>query len=260
VDAFIGALDTTKEDAEPVVAAAVMSICHPEFWLRLLTAARERPKWQLPVTAVLESGALAANTETRLAVGELMRMLSPTLEPEDHRRLLEEPVQRAAALFAPEHAQWREEALDQLVGYLDVTRLQDTALRDRLAGLLAGDGPPAAPEPPKIVSSWSSLSLAEVIGNDTYAALGDGARSALDDLRTMLEVAVNGEVAPPGLEAAFRCAVAAAGTIDAASVRELITRAADRLALDPAVLPDTDLGALVVGLVLDACGQKGGAQ
>jgi hypothetical protein len=157
VDAFIGALDITEKDAESVVAAAVASISHPEFWRRLLTAARERPKWRLPIAAALESGALFANTETRLAAGELMRVLSPILGTEDHRRLLEEPIRRAAALFAPDHDQWREGAVDQLVGYLELARVQDTALRNRLAGLLGGDGPPAAPEPPRFTGGWSSL-------------------------------------------------------------------------------------------------------
>jgi hypothetical protein len=261
VRTFLGALDDVvdEQEAKDIVAVLVASVSHPEFWSRLLTAAREKPQWHVPVATALASGALLANTQTRAASGELMGVLSAALEPEQHSRLLEQPIQQAAELFPLDAAHWREQAVDQLLGYLDVSRVQDSAMRERLANLLAGDGPPRAPEPSRITAGWSSIDLAEVLGQDTYNALGDDARTALEELRRVLSITENGGEDTAALENSFRCAVAETAGVTAETVHELVTRAADRLTGSPAVLPGTDLGELVVTILFEAA-QQGGAK
>jgi hypothetical protein len=265
VDAFIAALsdDVEQHEAEAVLAALITSVNHPGFWLRLLVAARYRPHWHVPVAAALASGALLANTETRAAAGELMQVLSTTMEPEQHRRLLEEPIERAAELFSPDHAQWRDRAIDQLLGYLDVSRLQNPALRERLAALLAGGEPSRAPGPSRFISERRALDLAEVLGPDTYDALDDDARAALDQLRLALNTSERNTSEPDGpdttarLQAALEAAVATAGDVTAGRVREFVTRGAERLACSSTVVPGTEIGELVVGLLLEAASRAG---
>ncbi len=257
VESFIGALGAAgvdEEHANALVAAMVESISHPEFWRRVLDVASADVTWRRPVGAVLASGALLHDTETRAAAGRLMTALSPTLGPREHEELLEEPIQRAAALYPPDAAEWRERAVDQLVGCLDPDHVQSPELQARLARLLTDDGPPAIPEPSGVEVFCEPTGLADVLGAEVHNTLIESARAALEDLRRALDATQNEMADDPVavLEPALRAAVAEAGPAPAEPVQELITRAAERLTQESAVRPGTALGRLVIELVTAA--------
>jgi hypothetical protein len=220
VEAFLDALaaqPASEADAVAVVKVMVASISHPEFWRRLLIAARDLPGWRKPVATVLASEALLMNPETRMAAGKLMRVLSGTLDTAEHAKLLEEPIRRAAALFPPHAAERRERAIDELVGCLDVTRVQDPELRLRLTRMLAAGEPPRTPEPGRSEGFSEPLDLRDVLEGEVHDRLGDGARNALDELRLAL-AGTEGDGAistVPALAAALDRVVVEPGVFDA---------------------------------------------
>jgi hypothetical protein len=262
VEVFLGALGAepaSEADAVAVVKEMVASISHPEFWRKLLVAACDLPGWRKPVTTVLASGALLMNPETRPAAGKLIRLLSGTLDIADHAKLLEEPIRRAAALFPPHAAKWRERTIDELVSCLDVTRVQDPELRLRMMRMLAEGDPPKTPERVGLEEFSELLDLRDVLGGEIHGRLGEGARNALDELRLAL-AGTEGDGAistVPAIAAALDRVVVEPGILNAEPVRELITRAADRLAQESSVQPQTDLGELVAQTLLSAASDEG---
>jgi hypothetical protein len=257
VEAFIaelGAATVSEAYAVAVVKAMVASISHPEFWRKTLVAACELPAWQIPVASVLASGALLINFETRAAAGKLMTVLSRTLDGRDHARLLEEPIRRAAALIPPDAAKRREHTVDQLLGCLDPTRVQNPDLRSRLTTLLNAGDPPQIPEPRGMKAFWAPLDLREEIGAETHDALSDSAKNALDELRAALDASQDdrSESSVHDLTTALERAAAQPDGRDAESVQELISRAAERLASAASVQPGTDIGELVAQILLTA--------
>ena len=239
----------------------VQYICHPEFWRKLMLAACDMPEWQKPIAMVLASGALLSNTETRASAGKLMGVLSRTLDAADHARLLEDPIRRAAALFPPDAAEWRERAVDQLLGCLDVTRAQDPELRSRLTALLAAGDPPQISEPREVEMISQPVELVDILGGEVHDELGDGARDALDKLRSALDASQSNSAESPvtPLANALERVVVESKAVEAEPVRELITRAAERLARDPSVQPGTDLGELVAQILTKAATEDGEA-
>lgn len=264
VDAFVTALaadPVSEAEVVAVVYEVVKHVSHPEFWRRLLLAACDVPVWRMPLAAALSSGALLRNFETRAAAGRLMGELSKTLGPVDHARLLEEPIRRAAALFPPDADESRERAVDQLLGCLDVARVQDPEFRLRLSNVLAVGDPPALPEPGRVEGFWEPSELRDALGRELDDGLSGSARSALEDLYTALAASEGDGAESPtaALGAALQIAVADEGIPDAEPVRELITRAAERLARESSVRPGNALGELVAQILLKAATDDGAA-
>lgn len=257
VDGFLAALRTQRveeTEAVEIVKAMVSSVAHPEFWRKMLVAAAESPTWQIPVARVLASGALLVNSDTRSAAGKLMSALTSVLDGSDHAELLEAPIRRAAASFPPDASEWRERAVDQRLGCLDVAKIQDPKLQSRLERVLAAGDPPDIPEPGGVETFWEPLDLRDVVGAEVHDALTDTARSALDALRTAL-AATESDTAEVGalsdLVDALRQVMEADGR-DAEPVHELITRAAERLGREPSVQPGTPVGDFVGRILIDA--------
>lgn len=257
VKSFLAALAATPaEDALPtqVVETMVESIAHPEFWRRLMDAVATLPEWRLRVAPALSSGALLKNLETRAAAGRLMKALSTVLDGRDHERLLEEPIRRAADLYGDNMADWRERTVDQLLGCLQPERVQDGELRARLEAIMAEEGPPTIAEPADIQGSWEPTDLQDILGAEVHASITTAARTALDELRHALdrtqELTPDEFVDP--LAPALRSATAEAGSLEAAPAQELITRAAERLSRAQSVTPGTEVGDLVLNVVVAA--------
>lgn len=257
VEAFLDAMRSepgSNADSVAVVREMVASISHPEFWRRVLTTACDVPHWQIPVASVLASGALLANSETRAASGELMGILSRRVVPADHARLLEEPIRCAAAMYPADAVEWRERAVDQLLGCLDVDRVQDPELRSRLTAMLTAGDPPEIPEPGGVETFWEPLDLRDVLGNEIHDTLSDGAKNALDALRAALDASEDDDArsSVSALVTAIERVEAEPPGLDAEPVRELITRAAERCARESTVEPGADIGELVARILLDA--------
>lgn len=162
VNAYLDAVDDALEDqeVERAVAAMVTDIKHPEFWARLLTAGGGLANWRRPLLATLESGALLANSFTRAAAGELLRVVAPALSSEEHAHLVEQPIKNAARLFQPGQEKWRDRCLDQCLGFLDPDRVEDPELLTRLRALLAEEGPPPVPQRPPLVTDPDLVDVA----------------------------------------------------------------------------------------------------
>ena len=257
VDALMTALETQplrETEVIEVVKAMVSSIAHPEFWRKLLLTAAELPAWQIPVARVLSSGALLVNGETRAAAGKLMSELTNKLDGTDHEELLEVPIQRAAALFPENSGEWRDRAVDQLLGRLDVSRVQHPDLRSRLTNLLAEDDLPEISKPARVEVSYEPLSLRDVLGAEVHDSLAEAEKDAFNALQEAFSAAENDatERAVSDLARALEQAGEAEGKAE--PVRELITRAAESLARDPAVRPGTQIGELVARILIDGAG------
>lgn len=256
VDSFLAHLRThqaEQAEAAEIVKVIVSSIAHPEFWRRLLLVAAESPAWRIPVARALSSGALLLNSDTRSAAGTLMKATTTLVDGPDHADLLEAPIKRAAELFRPEAAEWQERALDQLVGCLDLARIQDPELHARLERLLMEGEPPAIPDPGTVESFWEPLDLRDVVGADVHDTLSEAATTELNSLRTALgavESAADADAIAALVDALQR--VMELDGLTAEPIQELITRAAERIGREPYVLPDTPVGELVVGILMAA--------
>ena len=257
LDAFLAALKArTLQEAEmvEVVKAMVSSVVHPEVWRRFLLIVVQLPSWRTSAASVLSSGALLVNPETRSAAGHLLSALSSTLDGADHAELVEMPIRRAAALFPADEGEWRDRVTDQLLGCLEVEKIQDPELRSRLETLLAAGDPPRPAERAEVDATWQPVDLSDIVGHEVHEALTETAKDALDALRAALTATEGAAVEGSALlelEDALRRAVEANGP-DVGAVQELITRAAERLAREGSVRPETPIGELVAKILIDA--------
>jgi hypothetical protein len=180
----------------------------------------------------------------------LISALSGSLDDEDHAELLEVPIQRAAALLPT--GRRRDIVVDQLLGYLEVDKIQDPAFRSRLKELLAAGDLPRPSEPAGWQASWESPDLRDIVGAEVHETLAQIERDALTELVAALR-GTEGEADGPALlnvQHAFLRIVETAG-LDAEPVQELITSAAQRLAREPSVRPSTPIGDVVAQVLID---------
>jgi hypothetical protein len=166
--------------------------------------------------------------------------------------------------------------VDTLLGQLDSSRVQNAAAQARLAYLNSQGGPPPAPEPPAASSSfpfsrdisfeWSAESSTPA---GTDGPLQEAMKRAETDLYGTMTGAAGGQHAArerlrESLPALYSALIPADPAIDRAAFRQafaLLVRSAERLAPDADVLPGTDLGEMVLGILraaLPAGDQSGG--
>jgi hypothetical protein len=257
VDAFLTALfadESDEADRIELVRDMVVSIGHREYWRRLLLRAADSPGWWLPVARVLASGALIFDADTRAAAGALIRVLSPTLKPRDHAEFIEAPIRHAARMFSPDAHEWRDLMVDQLLGCLDASHVQDEEFHRRLVGLLEAQELNPIPGPRRVEVRSERLSLREVIGNEAYAAIDEDARDSLNELRLALEDFRSAEPLTVHRLSELFARLVPETRGESKPVLELLTRAAERLAHVASVEPGNELGELVVGFLLHTAG------
>jgi hypothetical protein len=145
--------------------------------------------------------------------------------------------------------------IDQVLGCLDVSRIQDSGFRQRLRRALDSGDRHDVPRPRRVETFTERLTLRDALGDDVHDALDAVDRTALDELRDALDQAERDRAGADELAtlgAALLAIVTDHGDLDAEPIQELMTRAADRIAREPSTVPGNDLGELVVRLLLAA--------
>jgi hypothetical protein len=227
-------------------------LTHHETWVTLLSAGARAPRsLGAAFLPLLEQGELLTSQATFPAAAQLVAAVSPVLDPAAHLRL-EHRL----------HAVGGDQA-DQLLGCFKEASIGLDATRERLAGLQAAGGPPVPPPLPSETGYPFFAFARGELPRDPGAALPD------DQPLAAAMTAVRAALPSPGsaggaededggaeLRAAFPNLAAAAGSQKVSDpgydeARELLCAAADALARDPQLKPGTELGDLVLHVLLD---------
>jgi hypothetical protein len=244
-----------------LIEMAVARLTHHHVWNLLLEAGANSPdSLGRRFLSLLDGSDLFGHYMTTPFAARMIAALSRTLTPTEHADL-EQAILRARDPLDPAGVR-TQELVDTLLGQLDPSRVQDAAVLERLAELANQGGPPPAPEPPTLVAGYGPYGVRErliesgtiekvdatlveameriqvdILGTTSGAT--DDQRAARDRLRQSL----------PDL---YSVLAPASSTIDQAVfdvALTLMVSGAERLASDPEVLPGTDLGETVFGIL-----------
>ncbi|MFJ8917798.1 hypothetical protein, partial [Amycolatopsis sp. NPDC102389] len=262
-------LDLPAVELGALVEDLVARIRHPEAWQSVLSAAAEKPtRLGHAFLPTLGSGGLLAHSGTRAAAGTLIRAVGPTLSTAQQREL------ERAILSAPIHLvkasdEGTERLLDQLAGCLDLEKIQDTSLAERVRQQEKAGDPPSILRPQHPTAIVEPLTLNDYLEDQGTALTDPQQREALDTLRQIVDAL------PPNLESehvsalehALRqaLAVGVGGPEYDEPGAELVFRAIEHLVRAAPLAPESDLAALMMPLLFAAARQggspeKGGAQ
>ncbi|MFD6095189.1 hypothetical protein ACFVWN_08800 [Nocardiopsis flavescens] len=173
------------------VRSLARHVRHPDVWNRTMARMRERVNlWASSVTGLLSSGDLLADSVTRRQAAELLGTVSRIAGDNDHLQL-EAAVDAAAATAFPDDAPWRLRVLDELVPYLDGTRLTLPRLIERREIVDRLEQPPEVSFS-EIIIETEPLTSQERYGEDVCAELGPE-RLALVERLDALRMRTGGE-------------------------------------------------------------------
>ena len=248
--------------ADRLIQDAAAKITHHQFWNLLLEAGGAHPaSLGLMLLPLLDGSDLLGHYTTSAFAAKLAAALSASLPATEHARL-EQIILRAGNPLDPagKHTQ---ELVDTLLGQLGPDRVQDPASRARLTELDAQGGSPAAPQTLSADGnfdgtfsfSWSTdeSSTSDTTGNELQqaaeqvsgdiASAGSGTPEDREAARQRLHASVprlydilmtGGQASnPPAFEQAFN----------------ILANGAEFLARDPGVLPGTDIGQMILGIL-----------
>ncbi len=246
-----------------LLETAAAKLTHHQVWCSLLEAGAANPgSLGQRLLPLLDGSELFGHYATRAYAARLTAALSPVLPPLDHAHL-EQAILRARDPLDVngEHTQ---DLVDSLLGQLDRSRVQDAAARVRLAELDGQGGPPPAPEPPAASSRFPfirDISSAWPAENTTSAEPDGPLRAAMKRAESDLYSTMSGAAGERGavrerLRESLPALYSALMTDDVAVDQSMFTQAftllvrcADSLAADEEVLPGTDLGEMVFGIL-----------
>lgn len=248
--------------ASQLIQAAAAQITHHQFWSLLLEAGAAHPASLGPMLLPLLDGSdLPGHYTTVAFAAKLTAALSASLPAPEHAQL-EQIILRARNPLDPAGGRGQE-LVDMLLGQLVSDRVQDPAARARLAELDAQGGPPAAPESPSAFADYDgvidiSSSTDESGSPDTT---GDALQQAAEQVSGDIAGAASGT--PEDQEAARQRLRASVPRLNDALMTSgrppgvpafeqaftTLAHGAELLARDPDVLPDTDLGQIVLGIL-----------
>jgi hypothetical protein len=248
----------TQAVADQLIQMTAARVTHHEFWNHLLETAAAHPDSLGPmVLALLDGSELLGHPMTMAFAAQLTAALSGSLPPQEHGSL-EQFIFRAHNPFNP-GADDAQELADMLLGQLDRGRIQDPASRARLAELDAIGGPPAAPQPLSTDASFGRTFPNE--GNSAPDTTRDAVQRALEQVSSD----INGVRAaiPEGREAArhrlhasvpllYDILMAGNGAAGVAAFGEafaVLVLSAQILSADPDVIPDSEIGQMVLGIL-----------
>jgi hypothetical protein len=246
-----------------LVQAAAAELTHHQVWCRLLEAGSAHPgslgQHLLPL---LDGSDLLGHYTTRAYAARLTAALSPVLPPPEHARL-EQAILRARDPLDVD-GERTQDLVDSLLGQLDRSRVQDAAAQARLAELDSQGGPPPAPEPPAASGSFPftrDISFEWSADSSTSAETDGPLRDAMKRAETDLYATMSGAAGDQGgarerlresLPALYSALMPDDPVVDQSVFRQaftLLVRCAERLAPDAEVLPGTDLGEMVFGIL-----------
>jgi len=147
------------------------------------------------------------------------------------------------------------------VAGLDPDRVEDAGLRQRLLVLQDAEKPPAGTPLPEAAFGTDAGEFWQPGESGSIAELEDAARIPLAELQSLVDSSPDdGVTAASRLGDAFERAEAATRGGTTAPARLVLARAADQLAGDPALRPDTDLGRAVLRVGLEATARADAGQ
>lgn len=247
--------------ADRLITMAVERLTHHQVWNLLLEAGANNPdsvgRRLLPF---LDGSDLLGHYMTTAMAARLTAALTRSLTAPEHADL-ERTILRVRDPLDPGREP-TQRLVDALLGHLDPGRLQDATARARVTELAAEGGPPPAPEPATLVGGFRHTGVRERLAESGAI---DGAIDALVDAMERLQVDVIGTTSGASdeqrpardrlresLPALYSALMPEASTMDTTVFDEALTlmvNGAERLASDPDVLPGTDLGEMVLGIL-----------
>lgn len=192
-------------------------------------------------------------------VSKLAASLSPVLTAPEHARL-EQAILRAHDPLDPDGKR-TQNLVDTLLGQLDSSRVQNAAAQARLAELDSQGGPPPAPQPPAASGMIGDKSFEWPTESNTPAEAEGPLREAMKRAETDLYGTMSGaagdqhaarERLRESVPVLYSALIPAGSSFDQSVFSQafaLLVHSAERLAPDAEVLPGTDLGEMVFGIL-----------
>ena len=248
--------------ASQLIQAAAAQITHHQFWNLLLEAGAAHPASLGPMLLPLLDGSdLLGHYTTVAFAAKLTAALSASLPTPEHAQL-EQIILRARNPLDPAGGRGQE-LVDMLLGQLASDRVQDPVSRARLAELDAQGGPPAAPESPSAFADYDGVTDVSWSTDESGSpgTTGDALQQAAEQVSGDIAGAASGT--PEDREAARQRLRASVPRLNDALMTSgrppgvpafeqaftTLAHGAELLARDPDVLPDTDLGQIVLGIL-----------
>ena len=247
--------------ADQLLQMAAARLTHHQAWRYILEAGATYPgtlgRRLLPL---LHDSDLFGHPMTRSSAARLTAALSPVLTTAEHANL-EEAIAQARNI--PRSDASADQALvDSLLGQLDSGRIQDKSLLARLAELEHQGGPPPIPEAPEIQGGFGRYGIRERLAESGAI---DKTDKALLQAMERLEADVRGtgsgsaddqrgarERLRESVPALYGVVIPVGTTIDQqvfGAAFNLLVNGAECLAYDTEVLPGSELGEMVFGIL-----------
>jgi hypothetical protein len=265
---FLVSLATGQETPNETIADQLMEtarehLTHHQVWSMLLEAGTAHPEsLGRRFVPLLDGTDLLGHFKTSPYAAQLVAVLSPVLSPSEHAHL-EQAILGAQVPHDPDGERTKD-LTHGLLGQLQRSRVQNPAAQARLAELDSQRGPPPLPKPTPAASSFTAARDTSLewskegdVSTETAGPLREAIRRAGTDFNGTMSNLANEQAAArerlreslPALYAALISADTAVDQHDSAQADDLMTYCAERLALDAEVLPGTDLGELVFGIL-----------
>jgi hypothetical protein len=251
-------------------------LTHEQVWRILLAAAAAAPaSLGVAFMPLLEHGQLLEHPATIGPAAHLLAAVSPLLDADMHRAVERRILAIGNPADGQEDTQFTE-IMDTLIGCLDPARIQEPEIARRLAVLRQSGGPPQPPplSPDPASRGGFDISAGEPSrpgGNDK--PLADAINMVEADLRETYNRGPGQDSAWQRLRESFPSLVAEltqdrirgqAGEPGSEQLRqqgyEALCAAADILAGDPQVTPDSELGPLILAVLLGVLPGTSGEQ
>jgi hypothetical protein len=255
----------TRAVADNVIQMAAARVTHHEFWNLLMETAAAHPDSLGPMLLTLLDGSeLFGHPMTMASAAKLTAALSMSLSPQEHASL-ERFARRAHNPFDPS-AGPAQKVADMLLGQLDRDRIQDPASHARLAQLDSTGGPLVAPQALSTEDLFSRNLPDD--GNGASDPTGDALQKALEQVTS--DINDTRAPAPEEREAArHRLQASVPHLYDilmnddpstSASAKgkafTALVMGAHTLTSDPAVIPDSKIGQIVLKILREGLPAK----
>ncbi len=255
-----------EEAAARLLGPLAADLTHEQVWRILLAAAAAAPaSLGIAFMPLLEHGQLLEHSATSGPAAHLLAAVSPLLDADMHRAVERRVLAIGNRADAQDGTQFTE-IMAMLIGCLDPARIQEPEIARRLAALRRSGGPP---QPPPLSPDPASMRAFDISvdapgrsdGNDK--PLADAINVVEADLREAYNRGPGQEPARQRLRESFASLVTeltgdrVSGQTDEPGSEHLrqqgytsLCAAADMLAGDPQMTPDSELGPLILAVLL----------
>ena len=253
-----------RATTDRLIKMLVQRLTHHQVWSYLLEAGATNPRSVgRRLLPLLNGSDLFGHYLATSSAARLVAALSPVLSAPEHAEL-EASVMRASDPFDQNGAH-TQDLVDTLLGQLDPSRVQGTAARERLAELDGQGGPPPLPAPSVPSGGFRPSGVRERLAETNALGESDGSLlQAMERLQADLISTTSGgsdeqrsarQRLHGSLPALYSLLIPPDPAIGQPVFDEaftLLVNGAELLATDPEVLPGTDLGEQVLGILTAA--------